>query len=337
MRSASLKAKHNNHPDATIQQTTVASQSLVSDFSKTLDSFPSDISKKSEQKSKTKNSWGSLRPPSDKDVAGPRKRQRVFDALPQLLDYLVVLDFEWTADDYKKMVPTAEITQFPSVLMKLFETNQEATAFAEKEKAFDKQDSSLSLPLNLTRPSSEKIRHDALAVSIFDTFVRPTFNPKLSDFSIRLTAITQAQVDAAPTIETVLSDYMQWLKSLDLVNDSGQRQGNWCFVTWGDGDIMSTLRQELCCKQMQLPPCFDKWINLKSDAMFKKHYKREARGGLRTCVESVGAVWEGRAHNGLVDSINTAKIVRNMLQTGFRFTRSTRGLGKDGIPFGQKR
>lgn len=71
--------------------------------------------------------------------------------------------------------------------------------------------------------------------------------------------------------------------------------------------------------------------------MYKRHYHREPRGGLRTCVESVGACWEGRAHNGLIDSINTAKIVRHMVQTGFRFTRSTRGLDRDGVPFGQRK
>ena len=93
---------------------------------------------------------------------------------------------------------------------------------------------------------------------------------------------------------------------------------------------------ELHHKSIDLPPCFDRWINLKDDSVFQKHYHREPRGGLRTCVESVGAKWEGRAHNGLVDSINTAKIVRDMVRTGFRFTRSTRGLDRNGVPFGRQ-
>ena len=136
---------------------------------------------------------------------------------------------------------------------------------------------------------------------------------------------------------------MAWLQSLGLVNDAGEHvQGveegkHWCFVTWGDVDIMTTLRLELEHKSIRLPPCFDRWINLKSDSIFRKHYGREPRGGLRTCVESVGAQWHGRAHNGLVDSFNTAKIVRHMVQTGFLFTRPTRGLDKEGRPFGQKK
>ena len=271
-----------------------------------------------------------------------------------MMEYLVVLDFEWTADKYKKMEPIPEITQFPSVVMALVErkakngmplpdvpvppTAPRGGGGGGDDDDYDSQRRIIPLPSDLTTPCAEFVRRDALAISAFDTFVRPTLNPVLSDFSIRLTAITQPQVDAAPTIDVALNQYMSWLQSLGLVDSSdGRRKGHWCFVTWGDGDIMSTLRRELDYKSIRLPPCFDRWINLKSDSMFKKHYGREPRGGLRACVESVGATWEGRAHNGLVDSLQTAKIVRHMVQTGFRFTRPTRGLGKDGIPFGHKK
>lgn len=179
----------------------------------------------------------------------------------------------------------------------------------------------VALPIDLTLPCDENtyvLRQDAFAVSAFDTFVKPTFNPILSDFSIQLTAITQEQVNAAPTIDIALQSYMKWLESLDLADEKdGTRKGNWCFATWGDVDIMTTLRQELQYKCIQLPPCFDRWINLKSHSMFKKHYGREPHGGLRTCVASIGARWEGRAHNGLIDSFNTAKIVRHMVRQGF--------------------
>ena len=72
--------------------------------------------------------------------------------------------------------------------------------------------------------------------------------------------------------------------------------------------------------------------------MFQRHYKREAKGGLKACVESCcgGNSFEGRPHSGIVDSRNTAKIVMHMLQTGFRFRANTRGLAPDGRPWGQK-
>lgn len=278
--------------------------------------------------------WGSLRPPSERVISGGRKRQKGLDAPPQLLDYLIVLDYEWTADDTQKMIPIAEITQFPSVAMKVIDYKRKGASASSFPDAPPCQ---IPLSEDLTMPPTKKTDLDTIAVSAFDTFVRPTFNPRLTPFSISLTAITQEQVDAAPTMDLVIPRYLKWLESLGLVDETGRRIGNWCFVTWGDGDIMSTLLRELKYKSISLPPCFDRWINLKADNMFKKHYGKEPRGGLRHCVEAIaGATWEGRAHNGLVDSINTAKIVRHMAQTGFRFTRSTRGIGRDGVPFGAK-
>uniref|UniRef100_A0A7S4RGL0 Exonuclease domain-containing protein n=1 Tax=Ditylum brightwellii TaxID=49249 RepID=A0A7S4RGL0_9STRA len=275
------------------------------------------------------SSWGCLRAPTKKDIQGPCKRRKGFDQPPSLMDFLVVLDFEWTADDKRKMEPVSEITQFPSVLMQL--TNGSSAA-ADRIICN-------SLPVDDRIPpdlkcQSKSSKIDAICFSVFDSYVRPTLNPKLTMFSIELTGITQNTVDSAPTIDAVLIQYVHWLRSHGLVDEKGNRIGNWAFVTWGDCDIMTTLRLELLYKSIDLPPCFNRWINLKDDAIFRRHYRREPRGGLRACVESVGATWEGRAHNGLVDSINTAKIVRNMVQAGFRFVRYTRGLNRNGTPFG---
>ena len=260
-----------------------------------------------------------------------KRRRKALEAPPPTMDHIVVLDFEWTADEGRKMEPAAEITQFPSVCLRLSEHGRDG---AQSESRGDGEDVPRGLrPL----PAGAAKRRDAVCISTFDSYVRPTLNPVMTEFSVRLTAITQDIVDAAPAIDAVLPKYLRWLRSLGLVDDRGRRNGNWAFATWGDCDIMTTLRLELQCKRIELPPCFDRWINLKSDSVYKKHYRRAPRGGLRHCVEAIGAEWEGRAHNGLVDSINTAKIVRDMVQNGFRFVRPTRGLDKSGRPFGQRR
>lgn len=75
----------------------------------------------------------------------------------------------------------------------------------------------------------------------------------------------------------------------------------------------------------------------KLQALFKIHYKREPRGGLQACVEGCGLPFEGRAHSGLVDSRNTAAIVVQMIQQGFKFTRSTRGFAPDGQAWGVRK
>lgn len=251
-----------------------------------------------------KKGWGSLRPPSLKDIA-PRKRHKAFDMPVKPFEYLVVLDFEWTADNTAKMLPCSEITQFPCVLVRLAGANTEM-------------------------------------IAEFDSFVRPVFNPKLTAFSISLTAITQVDVDNAPTLDAVIPHYLQWLQTHGLLCDKGDCLGKWAVCTWSDADVGSQLVTEVKAKNMVLPPGFDSWVNLKP--LYERHYGVPAKGGLQACVNRIpGLSFEGRAHNGLIDARNTAKIVVDMakgsvLRPAFSFTRATRSIDpRTGKPFGASR
>lgn len=246
--------------------------------------------------------WGSLRPPSARDIA-PRRTRKGLDAPVPPFDHLVVLDFEWTADNRRRMEPCSEITQFPSVLVRL---------------------------------AGRQTR----VVDEFDTFVRPHFNPMLTPFSIELTGISQADVDGAPQLGAVLHRYVAWLHAHGLAGLDGTKIGHWAFCTWSDADVGTQLSNEARVKGLALPRCFDSWIDLK--VFYRAHFKTEPKGGLRACVERLGLEWTGRAHNGLVDSQNTAKIVVHMASGGsyahgvFEFKRATRGLDASGRPFGSK-
>lgn len=247
------------------------------------------------------SAWGSLRPPSASDLAR-KGRGGHAGKEPEPFSHLVVLDFEWTADNRRPVRPISEITQFPSVLVCL-------------------------------RGRSSSI------ISEFDTFVRPTLNPVLTDFSIDLTGINQSEVDGADILTDVLPQYLSWLRTHSLVDEEGTPVGRWAICTWSDADIGGQLSKELRHKNIPIPPCFNSWINLK--VLYKRHYRREPRGGLQHCVERLGLDFEGRAHNGLIDSRNTAKIVLHMakgsdLYPAFTFRRATRGLDRNGLPFGSR-
>lgn len=248
------------------------------------------------------SSWGTLRPPSAQDIRGRGGRPKGLSAGPKTMDHLVVLDFEWTADNLRRMMPISEITQFPSVLVRLDGRR-------------------------------------SCVIDEFDSFVRPTLNPVLTRFSIELTFITQADVDGAPELGDVLPRYLNWLKGNGLVDDQGRRLGHWAFCTWSDADIGSQLVAELRHKRLPMPPCFDAWVDLKH---VYRHRYGEAKGGLRACVERLGLAFTGRAHNGLVDCRNTAKIVLHaargdgMFGPAHLFMRPTRGLDRNGFAFGSK-
>lgn len=239
--------------------------------------------------------WGSLRPPSARDIA-PRKRHKGLDKPVPPFEHLVVLDFEWTADNRRRMEPCAEILQFPSVLVRL-------------------------------------AGRDSRIVDEFDTFVRPTFNPTLTPFSAQLTGIRQADIDAAPPLKAAMASYLGWLASHGLASPEGAKLGHWAICTWSDADVGSQLATEARTKGLDVPACFASWVDLR--LLYKRHFKTEPTGGLQACVERLGLTFDGRAHNGLVDSRNTAKIVVHMARGSyehgaFAFCRTTRGLDASG-------
>ena len=51
-------------------------------------------------------------------------------------------------------------------------------------------------------------------------------------------------MDAAPALPAVLRQYLAWLRSHGLADSEGRRVGHWAMVTWGDGDLMGTLRED---------------------------------------------------------------------------------------------
>ena len=122
-------------------------------------------------------------------------------------------------------MPISEITQFPSVLVRLD-------------------------------------GHKSCIVDAFNTYVRPTLNKSLPQFSIQLTGITQEMVDRSPSLEEALPQYLRWLKSHGLLGNEGQRMGSWAFCTWSDADIAAQLVREFHFKKIEIPSCFDQHLGL---------------------------------------------------------------------------
>lgn len=59
-----------------------------------------------------------------------------------------------------------------------------------------------------------------------------------------------------------------------------------------------------------------RWINLKVAYEASRLRNAETGGGLRVAVESAGIRWSGRAHSGLDDATNTAKLMVSLIKRG---------------------
>lgn len=102
----------------------------------------------------------------------------------------------------------------------------------------------------------------------FHTFVRPTEEPKLSEFCKNYTGISQSDVDKAVTLPEAIRKFHEWIESyrftkgIVLMDDSKRKQ-NTVFITWTDYDLGIYLPTESARKKFKLPSYFSKWIDLR--------------------------------------------------------------------------
>ncbi|XP_057948473.1 uncharacterized protein LOC131144103 isoform X2 [Malania oleifera] len=145
----------------------------------------------------------------------------------------------------------------------------------------------------------------------FQTYVRPTCNQLLSDFCKDLTGIQQVQVDRGVTLSEALLRHDIWLEK------KGIKNTKFAVVTWSDWDCQVMLESECRYKKIQKHPYFNRWINLKVPF-------REVFGGVRCnlkeAIQLAGLSWQGRAHCGLDDAKNTARLLALLMQRGFKFS-----------------
>ncbi|KAL2936375.1 ERI1 exoribonuclease 2 [Bienertia sinuspersici] len=145
----------------------------------------------------------------------------------------------------------------------------------------------------------------------FQIYVRPTHNKLLTEFCKELTGIQQSQVDKGVLLSEALLMHDKWLE------DKGIKHTNFAVVTWSNWDCRVMLESECRYKRIRKPPYFNRWINLKIP--FNKMFG-DGRRNLKEAVELAGLTWEGRAHCGLDDAKNTARLVTHLLHLGFKLS-----------------
>lgn len=102
----------------------------------------------------------------------------------------------------------------------------------------------------------------------FHTFVRPTEEPKLSEFCTNYTGISQNDVNNAPTLQVAIRKFHQWIDSFRFTKgialmDDAKGQQNTVFVTWTDFDLGIYLPTESARKNIKLPSYYRRWIDLR--------------------------------------------------------------------------
>ena len=137
---------------------------------------------------------------------------------------------------------------------------------------------------------------------MFTRFVRPILNPKLSDFCIGLTSITQNDVDGADTFDKVVGEFVETVHPL--------QYSQW--GSWGDYDYKQLASD--CALWKTDSPFFDRpHINLKK--LWAREISVGGKVGHKPCggrkaLGYMGLKFEGTPHRGIDDCINIARIIK---------------------------
>jgi len=138
----------------------------------------------------------------------------------------------------------------------------------------------------------------------FRVFVRPTEHPVLSTFCTKLTGVRQQDVDAAPTLAEALVLVDDWLRAQGVTRD-------FAFAADSPFDFRRFLHPECERKKVVLPSYYYRWIDV------SKHLLRfypNTKCPLAEKLKRVGLDFHGRAHCGLDDATNIARLAQLLLR-----------------------
>ncbi|XP_074850048.1 3'-5' exoribonuclease 1 isoform X3 [Carettochelys insculpta] len=134
-------------------------------------------------------------------------------------DYICVIDFEATCEEDNQPEFTHEIIEFPIVLLNTHTLQIEDT---------------------------------------FQQYVKPEINPRLSNFCISLTGITQDHIDKADAFPQVLQNVVEWMRQREL----GTKY-TYTILTDGSWDMSKFLNIQCRISHIKYPSFAKKWINIR--------------------------------------------------------------------------
>jgi inhibitor of KinA sporulation pathway (predicted exonuclease) len=155
------------------------------------------------------------------------------------------------------------------------------------------------------------VKNQTINSKIFHSYVRPTIYPKLFPFCTELTGITQDQVDKGKELAQVLVDFEAFV-----INDFSDSK--FTFVTCGDWDLKTCLKNEALYKNIELKTYFEQWINIKR--VFADFIKSKHRSSMVEMLSYLDLPLVGRHHSGIDDAKNIAEIALKILKGGHDFS-----------------
>ncbi|BAU64429.1 Exonuclease [Stanieria sp. NIES-3757] len=136
-------------------------------------------------------------------------------------------------------------------------------------------------------------------ISEFQTFIKPSRHPILTNFCQELTTITQEQINYAPSYSQAVALFKEWLYIYS----------NFVFGSWGDYDRKQF---EQDCQFHQVAyPIASEHINLKK--LFSTSQELKSNYGMKQALQLAKIELEGIHHRGIDDARNIVKLMPYIL------------------------
>ncbi|XP_068658051.1 uncharacterized exonuclease domain-containing protein At3g15140 isoform X2 [Aristolochia californica] len=120
--------------------------------------------------------------------------------------------------------------------------------------------------------------------------------------------------DTAIPFTNVLEQFEDWIVHHGLWRkEVGRSLPRAAFVTCGNWDLKTKVPQQCKVSQVEIPPYFMEWINLKD--LYLNFYRSKAMG-MRSMMNQLRIPLMGSHHLGIDDTKNIAKVVQRMLADG---------------------
>ncbi|PHS12961.1 MAG: exonuclease [Kangiella sp.] len=132
----------------------------------------------------------------------------------------------------------------------------------------------------------------------FQSFVKPTFHPQLTDFCTELTSITQQNVDSAPPFSEVLA---QFVDTFDIKGDITDPM----FCSMGDYDRYQLIDD---CFKHSLDYPFAPGNHQNIKPLYREIKGVRKKSG-RAIMNALDLEWQGTQHRGIDDARNYVRII----------------------------
>lgn len=150
-----------------------------------------------------------------------------------------------------------------------------------------------------------KLGENTEQLDTFQTFIKPTKNPILSEFCVGLTTIKQSDVDSAPYFAEAMLSFEDWI-----CGENGDFS-DIMLISWGYYDKNAILQE------CNLKHYYGNIISMLKNHRSLKHdfaKFRSKRCGMEKALEILGIPLEGTHHRGIDDALNIAKIFKAVFE-----------------------